>query len=329
MKPVHGRLAACAIAALLTAGAACPAAAQELKPWRHGILEAKSDAGFIMMVDKGGFAAKHGLKIETMQMKSGATVIKALIAGELDSVDMGVAEAIVAGAHGADVRIVGCTWPGLPQVILAKADIKTPQDLKGRTIAISAPGSLPDVLARAVLDKYKIADSEVNFANLGSDLDRYKSLAVGVSDAAVVSNEFEPIAPENIKVLVRGHEALPQFVRLCVTTSGKTISQRRDDLAQFVAAEMDAYQFAATHRAEAVKLTREIAGAKADDPRPEFIYDQAIKDKQIDPKLAIPIDNLSWMQDQFIKAGILQKPIDMHKLAAEDIYQQALGLAGK
>jgi len=31
--------------------------AQE-KVWKHGILEAKSDAGFIAMVDKGGFAAK-------------------------------------------------------------------------------------------------------------------------------------------------------------------------------------------------------------------------------------------------------------------------------
>ena len=36
------------------------AQAQE-KVWKHGILEAKSDAGFIAMVDKGGFAAKRGL----------------------------------------------------------------------------------------------------------------------------------------------------------------------------------------------------------------------------------------------------------------------------
>ncbi|HET7164711.1 MAG TPA: hypothetical protein VFI94_06160, partial [Pseudolabrys sp.] len=45
--------------------------AQE-KVWKHGILEAKSDAGFIAMVDKGGFAAKHGLKVELLQIKAGA-----------------------------------------------------------------------------------------------------------------------------------------------------------------------------------------------------------------------------------------------------------------
>ena len=59
------------------------------KVWKHGILEAKSDAGFIAMVDKGGFAAKRGLKLEILQIKAGATLMKALVSGEIDSVDMG------------------------------------------------------------------------------------------------------------------------------------------------------------------------------------------------------------------------------------------------
>src|SRR5665213_1044095 len=33
----------------------------------------KSDAGFIAMVEGGGFAAKHGLKIELLKIKSGST----------------------------------------------------------------------------------------------------------------------------------------------------------------------------------------------------------------------------------------------------------------
>ena len=49
--------------------------AQE-KVWKHGILEAKSDAGFIAMVDKGGFAAKRGLKLEILQIKAGATLLQ-------------------------------------------------------------------------------------------------------------------------------------------------------------------------------------------------------------------------------------------------------------
>ncbi|MGA7040528.1 MAG: hypothetical protein WBZ08_19295, partial [Pseudolabrys sp.] len=81
------------VPAFVLAVAVTTAHAQE-KVWKHGILEAKSDAGFIAMVDKGGFAAKRGLKVEILQIKAGATLIKALISGEIDSVDMGAAESI-------------------------------------------------------------------------------------------------------------------------------------------------------------------------------------------------------------------------------------------
>ena len=194
-----------AAAAILASGFSI-AGAQE-KVWKHGILEAKSDSGFIAMVDKGGFGAKHGLKVELLQIKAGATLIKALIAGEIDSVDMGAAESIVAGARGTGVKIVGCTWPGVPQVVLAKAEIKTPADLKGKNIAISSPGSLPDLLFRGMLDAANVPVSDVKFATQGADLDRYKSLLAGITDAAVVSNEFEAIMPSNIKVLVKANVA--------------------------------------------------------------------------------------------------------------------------
>src|SRR5882672_2249564 len=163
------------IAAIALLGVLSSAQAQD-KVWKHGILEAKSDSGFIAMVDKGGFGAKHGLKVEILQIKAGATLIKALIAGEIDSVDMGAAEAIIAGARGTGVKIVGCTWPGVPQVVLAKTEIN----------------SLPDLLFRGMLDAANVPFADVKLATQGADLDRYKSLIAGIVEAAVVSNEFEP-----------------------------------------------------------------------------------------------------------------------------------------
>jgi NitT/TauT family transport system substrate-binding protein len=315
--------------ALLLAAGSGPLAAQEMKPWRHGIVEAKSDSGFIMMADKGGFAQKRGLKMETLQMKAGATVIKALIAGELDSVEMGAAEAIVAAARGADLKIIGCTWPGLPQVVLSKTEISTPADLKGRTIAISAPGSLPDLLGRAVLDSYRISPDEVKFANLGADLDRYRSMVAGISDAAVVSNEFQPIMPPAFKVLVRGQDVVPNFIRVCITANGKVLASRPDDAAQFLAAQMEAMRYAIGHRAETVKLTRDMTGAKADDPRPEFIFDQAVESHQVDPTLDIPVAKIDWMQGQFVKSGTLPKAVDSARIVDPAVRAKALALVGK
>src|SRR5215468_3573128 len=299
------------------------------KVWKHGILEAKSDAGFIAMVDKGGFAARRGLKIELLQIKAGATLMKALISGEIDSVDMGAAESIVAGVRGTGVKIVGCTWPGVPQVVLAKAEIKTLADLKGKTVAISSPGSLPDLLFRGMLDAANIPFSDVKLATQGADLDRYKSLVAGITDAAVVSNEFEPVMPPTIKVLAKGGSAVPKFIRLCVATSSKVLAERRDDLVGFVAAEMDAYKYAASHRDQTVKIAHEMTSAKPDDKRAEFISDQAIREKQIDPTLAIPVDRIDWMQQLFVRAGVIPKPVPTSTLIDASVRDDAAKLAGQ
>jgi NitT/TauT family transport system substrate-binding protein len=317
-----------AVAGFIVAFGLSAASAQE-KVWKHGILEAKSDAGFIAMVDKGGFGAKHGLKIEILQIKAGATLMKALIAGEIDSVDMGAAESIVAGARGTGVKIVGCTWHGMPQVVLAKAEIKTPADLKGKTIAISSPGSLPDLLVRGMLDAEKIPTSDVKFVMQGADLDRYKSLLAGITDAAVVSNEFEAVMPPTIKVLMKANVVVPKFIRLCLATTSKVLAERRDDLVRFVAAEMEAYKYATTHREETIKLAHEMTHAKPDDKRAEFITDQTIGSKQIDPTLTIPVDRLEWMQELFVKAGVIPKAVPTGSLIDTSVHDDAAKLAGK
>ncbi|HEY0224333.1 MAG TPA: ABC transporter substrate-binding protein [Pseudolabrys sp.] len=316
------------IAALAIVATLSSAHAQD-KVWKHGILEAKSDSGFIAMVDKGGFGAKHGLKVEILQIKAGATLIKALIAGEIDSVDMGAAEAIVAGARGTGVKIVGCTWPGVPQVVLAKAEINSLADLKGRNVAISSPGSLPDLLFRGMLDAANVPFSDVKLATQGADLDRYKSLVAGITDAAVVSNEFEAVMPPNIKVLAKGNTAVPKFLRLCLATSSKVLTGRRDDLVRFVAAEMDAYAYAAAHRDETVKLAQELTSAKPDDNRAAFITDQALREKQIDPALAIPSDRIDWMQQLFVKAGVLPATVPTVSIVDTTVRDDALKQAGK
>ena len=163
----------------------------------------------------------------------------------------------------------------------------------------------------------------------GADIDRYKSLVAGIVDAAVVSNEFEAIMPPNIKVLAKGSTAVPKFIRLCVATSSKVLAERRDDLVRFVAAEMDAYKYAATHRDENIKVARELTHAKPDDKRAEFIIDQAIRDKQIDPTLAIPADRIDWMQDLFVKAGVIPKTVPTASLIDNSVHDDAAKLAGK
>src|SRR6185437_14071449 len=254
-----GLLAIVATAAL--AGLVASGAAQE-KVWKHGLINAKADAGIFLMVSTRDFAKKQGLKIEISQFKDDQLALKALIAGELDSFEGGPQGVFAADAKGGDVKLLGCHWVVVPHGIYASDKISKVQDLKGKQIAVSAPNSMPDMLARSALAKFGVSDTEVKLAAVGGDRDRYQALVGGVVDAAVVSNEYQPIAPKNIHLLVAGRDAVPNFLRVCMVSTGKKLAERGDDAVKFLAAEMSALRFALSHRDETIALTRELIRAK-------------------------------------------------------------------
>jgi len=319
--------AAVAVAAMGAISA--PAVAQSGKVWRHGVLNAKSDAGFFLMAAKRGFDEKEGLKVEITQVKDDQIGLKALIAGELDSFEGGPQGVISADSKGADAKIIGCHWVVVPHGIYAREDIKTVADLKGKSIAVSAPNSMPDMLARAALAKYGVSDKDVKLAAVGGDRERYQALVGGVVAAAVVSNEYQPIAPKNVHLLIAGRDAVPNFLRVCIMSSAKVLAARGDDAVRFLTAEMKALRYAVANKDATVALTREITHAKADDPRPGFVWDDAVAHHAVDPSLPIPMDKLEWLQQQLVKAGKLSKPIDLKIAVAPQYREKALAAAGK
>ena len=315
------------LAAAAWAGLVASSAAQE-KVWKHGLINAKADAGIFLMVSTRDFAKKQGLKIEISQFKDDQLALKALIAGELDSFEGGPQGVFAADAKGADVKLLGCHWIVVPHGIYANEKIKKIEDLKGKQIAVSAPNSMPDMLARSALAKFGISDGEVKLAAVGGDKDRYQALIGGVVDAAVVSNEYEPVAPKNIHLLVAGREAVPNFLRVCMVSSSKRLAERGDDAVKFLAAEMSALRFALANRDATIALTRELIHAKPDDPRPVFVYDDAIQHHAVDPTLPLPAEKIQWIQEQMVKAGKLKAPLDLKTVTAPEYRERALKIIG-
>jgi len=322
------RMTLAAIMAAVTLGLLSQPAVAQGKPWRHALLNAKADAGFLMMLAKRGFAEKQGLKLDLMQVKDDQIGLKALIAGEVDSFEGGPQGVFAAVARGADVKIIGCHWVVVPHGIYVRDDIKRVEDLKGKSIAVSAPNSMPDMLARFALAKYGVTPDQVKLAAVGGDRERYQALVGGVVEGAVVSNEYQPAMPKSLHLLISGRDAVPNFLRVCLITSGKVLAERGDDAVHFLAAEMQALRYALSHKAETVALTQEIIHAKPDDPRPAFVYDDAVAHHAIDPDLPIPADKLNWMQQQLIKVGKLKAPVDLAKATAPAYREKALKLVG-
>ena len=314
----------------MLAGDAGHASAQDLKIWRHGIIEAKSDAGILYIASKRDFAGKLGLKLDFVQLKNDTIALKALLAGELDSYEGGAGGAIAAAARGADVKIVGCNWLTAPHGVYVRPNIAAITDLKGKSVAVSTPGSFPEIFARAAFEKAGIPAGQIRFAAMGSDTDRYKALIAGVVDGAIISNEYVPISGNaNIRDLMPAAEAMPDFIRVCLEMTGKTLAERRNDAVKFIAAEIEGLRFAMNHRDATIRVAHEITGAKPDDPRPAFVFDAAARAGVIGTDLPVPLEKLEFMQKQLVNAGNVARPGDLEKMIDRSVREEALALLAK
>lgn len=103
-----------------------------------------------------GLFDKYGLKIEHVTLRGGVVSMAALSADEIQFIYCSADPMIPRIAAGADAKLIGSPIVGLPWVLMGRKEIKRPQDLKGKTIALSRPGGLTDQLAKAVLKKFNL-----------------------------------------------------------------------------------------------------------------------------------------------------------------------------
>jgi NitT/TauT family transport system substrate-binding protein len=293
--------------AILFALALAPARADE---WRHGTLVPKGDAGFIYMAAEGGFAGAQGLTLKMQAFQNDTLMMKALLAGELDTYEGSPISPLVAGSKGADVKILGCSWPKLTYSLFSHDGIASIADLRGKKFGISAPGSLPDLVARTMLKQAGIVPGEVSFVAAGSDPERVRALMARTIDAAISTSDFAARPELKLKTLAVASEALPQFLRQCVITRGANIRSKRADLVAFMAAEMSAYRHALTHRDETIALTRRITGMNPNDPVAEAGYDEVVEHQAASAAIDVDLAKLRWLRDVLAEDGRLAAKFD-------------------
>ena len=249
--------------------------------------------------------------------------MKALLSGEVESYE-GVAGAIAANMRGADVKLLGCPWHAAPYVMLARPGIAKMEDLRGKSIAASSPGTPPEMVARAALMRANIPLSEIKLAPVGGDRDRFSALLAGVVDAAVVSNEYLPLPSEDPQRAGGGPHGAAEIRPLLPDHDRQDHRRAARGRHPLYDREIKAFRYAVAHRDETVKLTFEATGAKPGDPRPAYIFDDAVNNSIVKPDFPVPVENLAWMQDQMVQLGQMPKAATSTRSSIAEIRAEAL-----
>lgn len=172
----------------LTVTFACAAGAQ-VKPEKIRIgYAARAVAHSVPFVAKeAGFFAEEGLDAEVVRT-AGSIAPMALVANEVDLAIMSAYLMIPAAAQNKDVTMLGGFSRYASMVFVARPDIKSAQDLKGKIVGIQRPGDAYEKSARFALRHLGLdPDRDVQMLALGTNDVMWSALQTGRVAATILS----------------------------------------------------------------------------------------------------------------------------------------------
>lgn len=206
-----------------------------------------------------GFYKKHGLNVDLVYIGSTTIGIAAIVAQDVqvgNAAGSGVANAAV---RGADTVSVGCVINVLAYELVVLDSIKSPEDLKGKSIGISRFGSASDVAARELLKGLNLRPMEdVKILQIGGASER----AAGFSRGIIAGF---PSPPGNVHLIPGGlpHRILADMADLpkpyplpfiCAVTTKSYLAKNRPVVKRVLMALIEAAHYFKTNREETQRI---------------------------------------------------------------------------
>jgi NitT/TauT family transport system substrate-binding protein len=151
----------------------------------------------------GGFFAQNGLDVDLELIRGSSTASAALISNNVDIVQMSGPGVVNATANGADIVMIAGFVNVAPYKLISDASIKTIEDLRGKTIAVSQIGGQDDFILRKVLKTKGLnPETDVKIAQTKDIPGSVAALNAHQVQAALLA------APEHVPALKAGGKEL-------------------------------------------------------------------------------------------------------------------------
>jgi len=173
-----------------------------------------------------GFYRKHGLNVEVVFMRSGPLAMSALASSDVQMVFTSSNNVLNVAAGGLDVVVIGNVVGRLEGDFMARPEIKKPEDLKGKQIAIQSIGGggwANNMLAMDYLGLDPDRDN-IRFLVLGDQPSRIQALETGRAQASWMGSTFSATLKK------KGYTILLEMPRAPIVYLGASLVARRSTL---------------------------------------------------------------------------------------------------
>ena len=217
------------------------------------------------LAHKRGFLKEEGIEAEIIRVTGGAGSA-ALSSGDLD---YGTGMAVGGAMTGLPFKVVACFVPAPVLSLVARPEIKSVQELRGKSIGISNFGGLSIFAARIMGKHFGLdPDKDMKFVAVGAVEARFIRLTQGLIDAAVLAPPLDSEAKKKgFNILARAEEILI-FPETGLVAGVKKIQEKPDEIKRVIKAGIKANRYVRGNRdgtiqfiMEWLKVNREVATA--------------------------------------------------------------------
>jgi NitT/TauT family transport system substrate-binding protein len=275
----------------------------------------------VVVASRKGYFKDEGLDTDKVQMQP-AIAVKALISGDIDYL-LAWGSAVRAAVTGVPIKaVVGIASRPL-HVLIARSEIKSPKELKGKIIGVDSVAGTVDYLSRVAARHFGFEpEKDVKIIVTGESPTRLAALRAGSIDATPIDVAFAMKAEdEGFKRLLYLGDII-ELPLSGIAVMEKRIQTQREQVKKVVRATLRGTRFMKQNRAETIQMLADYLritpsqSAKAYDTSiKSFTDDGIISDKgvNLDVQLTkerlklskeIPVSQLvDWSLIKEVKAG--------------------------
>ena len=226
-----------------------------LKKFRWGVTSLSASQWIPWIAKDARLYEKHGMEAELVLLRGSGQSAQAIIGNSILGAPCTLTTVMGANLSGADLVTVAHTVAGVQSKLLVRPEIKKPEDLRGKRIAVSGFGSLGDFLERYIMKKYGLDPGrDVILLSIGTQPDRMQALYNGLVDAADLSH------PADVQAERKGYRVLwdakqeVAYPSMSIVTRRKWTVEDRDSVMRMVKAHVEAIHLLKVNKDFSIKV---------------------------------------------------------------------------
>ena len=228
--------------------------AQDLRRIRYGTSTSISHLPVFVAKDAGYFT-KNGLNVEPVQIRGGSLTTMTIMSGQLQFSGVGASSVVAGRIEGGDLVLLACPMDLEPVYLIARPEIKSASELKGKAAGVTRLNSSIHFYLRAALKTLGVdSDREMTLLQLGGSPEIVAALEGGrISAAALTIRDVLPFMQRNWPVLVDLTKTDLIYPSSCVTSTRAFVKAEPRVVEGFLNAYVNAIQLIKKDQAFAIK----------------------------------------------------------------------------